>query len=246
MSTIDIRPGDRIATRGQLFGSITVDAFFLVGSLWALYVLTSGALPASLSWLLLVTTAIGLVAAWWAARVLTGRSLGHCIWGLRTANAATGLPGRWPGFRSIDIRRGPDPLYLTPHPVRLTPATPLPTQMELALVATRDDGTRERLLLPCVVGRDPRAADPYHIFAMPDIDRSVSRTHLLLALDQGGLVVTDLGSGKGTTALSMAGERPLAPHTPARFAVAPGFHLRLRLGKRVMAIDALPIPRGTA
>ncbi|WP_026460553.1 RDD family protein [Schaalia suimastitidis] len=87
-----------------------------------------------------------------------------------------------------------------------------------------DDGTRYDLVGRLLVGRDPVRVAPYldaAMLAVSDSERSVSKTHFVLSVENGQVIVTDLHSTNGTRLSSPSGTtRSLPPETPT--AVTPG------------------------
>lgn len=100
------------------------------------------------------------------------------------------------------------------------PADPA-TSVDRPAVATvlLDNGTQIAVTDPVVLGRDP-VAPPSHPHARPvpvaDAERSISKTHVLLAPAPGGVWVLDLHSTNGVRVLAGAtGVRTLDPAVPA-------------------------------
>ncbi|MDO5093987.1 MAG: FHA domain-containing protein [Propionibacteriaceae bacterium] len=232
---------DTAASRRQVIVSSAVDvmvACLVVAGfvLWTLAVSTPWPVTAIVGSLV----AVVLVLAWWLARTRHGTSLGHWLTGIRDIQPETGLPGIRPGFQAVDIRKGQDPMRLRPRRVSLQPPAAKPQQVQAMIIAVLDDGTRHRLDLPCVVGRNPHVAPPYKCLSVADLSRTVSRTHLLVALEGTDLVISDLGSSSGTTILTAEGEQPLPAELEARVPLSMGTLAQLRLGSREVRIEAVP------
>ena len=227
--------------------SLVLDLASLVGLGYATRWLTMMTLPETLSWVLTgIIVALTLGLEIWLRR-RQGTSFGHVVLGLRAADARTQLPGRWPGIRAVRIRRGTDPLHLIPRPVILDWERPEPVPASPPkLVGTLDDGTVFHLPLPCVIGRFPKASDAFTKVAITDIRRSISRTHLAMWLDGGALIVQDLGSRSGSAHLTPTGEVLIKAHEPFRLPLPSDHATTLRLGARVLGIEAIPSHTGAS
>lgn len=232
---------DTVATSRQVMASTAVDVAvaFLVIAGFVLWTLTAGSPgPVTVIVAVLVTAALGVT--WWLARTHHGTSLGHWLLGIRDIQPTTGLPGKRPGFDAVDVRKGQDPMRLRPRRVSLNATAPKPQQAKPLIVAVLDDGTRHRLELPCVIGRNPHVAPPYKCLAVADLSRTVSRTHLLVAIEGNDLVISDLGSSSGTTIMTAEGEQTLPAELEARVPLSTGPLAQLRLGSREIRIEAVP------
>lgn len=179
-------------------------------------------LDLSLPWLAVAAAVVMLLVAT-IDLVRTGRTPGHRILGHRTVEIATGLPatprdlGR---TRTVDIRRGRDPVRIVPRGGDLAPV--LLDQWQLTasralnapVVLTMDNGIAFSLVGPTVIGRNPsRVENASHILQVPDLSRTMSKSHALLEPQGGMLWVTDLGSMNGTAAAVDGGPlEPLAAH----------------------------------
>jgi len=210
-------------------------------TLWA----SAGDLPRTLTMSLGTLTTIVVTITWWRFRTRLGTSPGHLLLGLRAVDPVTGLPGRLPGFRAVDIRRGQDPLRPRPRSIALDTTVPKRPPVDVTLVASLDDGSRYRLDMPCVIGRDPRVAPPYHCLAVTDISRTISRTHLMLWSESGLLSLSDMGSRGGTAIVTPRGDHPLPADQTVSLPMAPGLLAHLRLGRRELRIEAIPNLPGT-
>ncbi|WP_185711188.1 RDD family protein [Arachnia propionica] len=228
--------------------SLVIDLTALVGAGYATRWLTIEVqLPDTLSWILtaVVVTVTFILQVW--PRRRQGSSLGHVVLGLRAIDPHTQLPGRRPGLRAVRIRRGTDPLHLSPRPVILDWERPEPVPTSPPkLVGTLDDGSIFQLPLPCVIGRFPKASDAFTKVAVTDIRRSISRTHLAMWLDGGQLIVQDLGSRSGSAHLTPTAEVPITPHEPFRLPLPTDHPTTLRLGARTLDIEAIPSHTGAA
>lgn len=210
-------------------------------ALWGL----ASDLPRTLVMSLSVLVTIVLTVMWWRLRTHRGTSPGHLLLGLRSVDPVTGLPGRLPGLHAVDIRRGQDPLRPRPRSLVLDTTAPRRPPVDVTLIASLDDGSSYRLDMPCVIGRDPRVAPPYHCLAVTDISRTISRTHLMLWSESGLLSLSDMGSRGGTAIVTPRGDHPLPADQTVSLPMAPGLMAHLRLGRRELRIEAIPNLPGT-
>lgn len=91
------------------------------------------------------------------------------------------------------------------------------------LVVQLDNGETITTPAPAVLGRNPDAIDGHSPVKLPSPGREVSRTHVLVDVDDDGrLIVTDHGSSNGTYVDGQA----LSPHTPTIIAAS----ARLQVG----------------
>lgn len=149
-----------------------------------------------------------------------GSSIGHEIVRLRTVWTPTALPAPvWRRPQRSVRRTDGDPLRIVPRPVSLDAA---PVRQEPSLAAPvgglrliMDDGTVHAIDRAGVIGRSPSAEQHtgFQIVPVPDVRRTISRTHLLL--EDGGDVVyaTDLG-GVGGTRVAGGHRLPSGERTP--------------------------------
>ena len=152
--------------------------------------------------------------------------------------------------RTLPAFPPPPGIAPTPGLPAAAPTAPAPEERIEAPTATpqpgawrlRVPGGLEVLLLrPVVLGRDP-AADPGRpqaaAIALDDPARSVSKTHALIEVVDGRVVVTDLHSTNGTRVLTPEGEaRELEP---GRGADAPNGSTLL-LGEFAVRLDRAPL-----
>lgn len=211
--------GARLASPQRLWAVVDV-AVVLVAAGAGLALATLAAAPVP-----------GAVAAGVVALVLiatdvlrTGRSPGHRALGARSVDRRTGLP---PGSllnlhrcRTVDIRHGRDPLRIAPRGAEVAPAQGAQWQLTASralnapVVLTLDSGLAFSLAGPTVIGRNPsRVEGATRLLQVPDLTRTMSKSHALLEPQGGMLWVTDLGSMNGTS-VADAGEEPepLAAH----------------------------------
>jgi hypothetical protein len=130
---------------------------------------------------------------------------------------------------TADLRRGRDPLDLARPPLdpaglrAAAPAAPVaPSRGERAdrlrevppadsVSLVFDTGERLEVATTLLVGRAPVNPDggTHPLLPLPDLSRTVSKTHALLEWSGSVLWVTDLGSSNGTALVSPDGERQL-------------------------------------
>lgn len=190
-----------------------------------------------------------------ADRVRTGRSPGLRLTHLRTVERATALPSSralLPGRGlTADLTRGRDPLLVVPAADVTVPADPAPaadpwmaqeTARTPGVVVVTDEGATVTVLGTTIVGRSP--VDPtgtHYLLGIPDIGRSISRSHAVLELDGPLLWVTDLASANGS-AVALPGQ-PFSPLTPHVRTPAPAGS-RIALGTRTLHVADPTRPEG--
>lgn len=236
------------ASRWTTLFSLLIDLSTLVGAGCLMRWITASILPDNLSITLTALTVVLILAFWTWLRRRHGTSLGHALLGLRAVSSRTQLPGRFPSFQAVNTRRGSDPLRPRPRAVvldwdrgeRPTSSTSLPP----VLVGTLDDGSTFQILPPCVIGRLPKAPTTYNRVSVTDIQRTISRTHVALWFDGRSLVIQDLGSHGGTAQITPTGEIVVLPHEPFKIPLSIGPVAQLRLGSRVLSIEAIPTHTG--
>lgn len=167
-------------------------------------------------------------------------------------------PGGWgsAGRRHTvvaDLRRGRDPLLpatapldaaaLRPAPVgvateyaRAASAYRVALDQSPSVVLVLDTGERLSMESTLLIGRLPAGGGgeaSHPVFAWPDLNRSLSKTHALLEWTGAVLWVTDLRSGNGSALVSPDGVvQPLVPGL--RGPAAPGWSVRL--GQRTIEV----------
>lgn len=204
----DVPPATVEPRRASSVGSLAIDvlAALLVALLPALLAPQHAAVLAPAG---AVVAVVGLVL--W--RGILGGGIGHSILRLRSINTVTGLPS----FRVLQtaaVRRGSDadPFALRAHPVVFATPQPRPQRRGTDVSHLRlviDDGTAHLVQRAAVIGRNPTFVDPaVSLVAIPDLTRTISRTHLKVEVTATGLVVTDLGSSGGTVLDSTDEELP--------------------------------------
>ncbi len=236
-------------------------------ALWLIAGAPEGA-PGGTAWwaiaagLLYAAATVGALAA-------RGRSLGRLALGLRTVDDITGAPVplrglllRFPPLTgrtvTADLRRGRDPLDLARPPLSaadlldVRSATPTPPRAERAgrraelpaadsVALVFDTGERLEVGTTLLVGRAPANPDgqTHPLLPLPDLSRTMSKTHALLEWSGSVLWVTDLGSSNGTALVSPDGERQLL--LPGlRGAAAPGW--TVELGDRSVSVRPSTLP----
>ncbi|MFT3888478.1 MAG: FHA domain-containing protein [Arachnia sp.] len=211
----DVSPGSAVAGSSAALSSPAIDALAVIaGAVIAALLVPSWAGPAA------AVTALVVLLALVVWRGILGGSIGHSILRLRSIDALTGLPSfRFLARRRL-VRRGgeDDPFALRPRPTAVAAPAHDAQRVEhprshLRLVV--DDGTSHTIQYAALVGRDPTVPpDTRHtLVAIPDLTRTISKAHLLIAVTDDGLVVTDLRSENGTRVLGT--DAPLAPQRPA-------------------------------
>lgn len=98
-------------------------------------------------------------------------------------------------------------------------AAPLGAQpRQTALTLQREDGTQHVITAAAVFGRNPAAAGDWAgalPVALPDGEKSMSKTHAGVRVTAGGSSIVDLNSTNGTVVLRADGvEQELAPGVP--------------------------------
>jgi hypothetical protein len=237
--------GVRAAGRRRSW-ALTLDVV-VVAAVAAVGVLAVLALGARTTTTVVVGVLLGVGTLAWAAADLRrhGRSPGHRLLGLRTVARDTAMPG---GVRTLsprhgvaaDLRRGRDPLRLVP--AALTPvagsADPWLTggarAVPAGVVLIGDDGSVLPVPRSTIVGRNPADATGVHrLLGIPDLSRTISRSHALLEPEGSTVWVTDLGSANGT-AIASSGQ--VFEYLPPGVRVAAPVGARLALGERVLRV----------
>lgn len=181
------------------FLSISIDLFiFLIGI--ALCLLLGGAAK----WVAAVLFALIAIGTFVWRRGNHGDSIGHTVAKLRTVSTTTGLPSMklWAPRVTVLQQAGQDPFHLTPRIVNVKPskaAAPAPAVLPgLRLVC--DNGSQYVVQHSAVVGRDPATPeDPKTIaISLPDLSRTISKSHFYLQAHDRGALVSDLASANGT------------------------------------------------
>lgn len=183
----------------------------------------------------------------------TGRTIGHRLLGARTIDPTTGLPASATGLlrsRTMDVRAGRDPVRILPRSGELAPnhgdqwSLTASRSLNAPIVLTLDNGMAFSLVGPTVIGRNPAQIEgSSHLLQLPDLSRTVSKSHALLEPQGGMLWVTDLGSMNGTAVAEDGGAlQPLEPHV--RTVVRVG--ATLELGDRIAEVGSATRPHSQA
>lgn len=229
---------EREATAGQRCGAVVLDALMvlLVTSAAAAIAVVTERNAAGTTLLVLVAALVS-AGGWLWCRWQLGSSPAHAVLGLRTVDGVTCMPGRplRAGRRTLRVRGAVDPLRLRARPLTLgdvSEGAPLWFAAK-GLLLVFDDGSRYILRHAAVVGRDP-SLDParYLQLAVPDLSRTMARSHVLLRMDGEAVTVTDLGDAAGTWVVARGREYKLAPGSSQRVP----FGCHLRLGARYVAL----------
>lgn len=207
------------------------------GCLAVLAALTTLLLAPVAAWLWAIIVFVIGVLALTVWRGVWGSSVGHTVLGVRTIDAASGLPSFHFLTRRAFVIRGSalDPFALQPVPIAHAQVVPAERVEEPhpILWLHVDDGTSHTVAHAALVGRDPVEApdDRHTLIAIPDLTRTVSKSHFLADVTEGGVVVTDLGSANGTWV--QGEEAALAPNKPTLVE----WGSTLRLGDRMVLLD---------
>lgn len=181
-----------------------------------------------------------------------GRALGNILTSTRSVRAADGtpvglrLPERRDPHAVRDPRQGPigrmtqtvtlrvsasaDPGALSMRgvgslPPRV-PAAVLRERLTRSVVLTFDGRLRVPVTRSVILGRNPSpAADGTAVVALPDMSRSISKSHVRLDVENGRVFARDLGSTNGTELVTASGIRELTPDE--RVEVPAGAQLRI-------------------
>lgn len=130
-----------------------------------------------------------------------------------------------------------DGLGALEHTVHSSPrgqALPPATQPSLArvppgaAVLAFDSGAMHWFTGSCVLGRNPSVGPGFTAIAVPDLSRTLSKTHIALVLHGDTVTVRDLGSTNGTTIESGNG---------TRLDLTPGMEVEIEVGSTVLFGD---------
>ena len=134
----------------------------------------------------------------------------------------------------------PAPAWGAPQPApQEPPASDRPEDATGALLLVFDTGQRERLSLrhTAVLGRNPEPTEPNDVaITVEDPDAGVSKDHLRLEYDRGGLWVTDLDSTNGTELVDDDGS---VRSVPPGLRVRMDEDMRVRMGDRTFTVSRL-------
>jgi hypothetical protein len=226
-------PGVAHAGGGRVALAILIDVL-VVAALVVVVVLAAHAGVTATVLAIVALIAVAGVQVW--GIVARGRSLGWLVAGLRAVAAADDAPigfgriARVPAAFAADVRSGRDPvlLELAPPALRSTraPVTPVASPRRgtagparLALVI--DGGRRLPLTGRMLLGRNPSPEPGTLLVPVPDLSRTISKTHARLEVEEDGTVFAiDLASTNGS-AIETGGRRvELSPQL--RYPLTPG------------------------
>lgn len=181
-------------------------------------------------WMTAVTASIAVAVVQFAVWTRTGRAAGDLLTSTRTVSRADGSA---PGLDLRDlvtVVRTPanDPMRLSARGIAsLPPRMPAAAERRAAraIVLVFADTVRIPLMGSVVLGRNPPDGDGAVAVPLPDMSRSISKSHVRLDNDNGRVFAQDLGSTNGTELVGPAGVRQLAAGD--RVEVPAGAHLRI-------------------
>lgn len=218
----------------------------------AAFAAASSPLGASATIASAVIAAFLVAAAQVAAWLRTGRAVGNLVTATRTVRADDGtapslrmLRGRPRASATVERARGPlgrllgtvtvvlgkhrDPLALTVRGVASLPPRVPGTVARNAVargVVLTFGGQRIPLVRSVILGRNPPpVGGDTVVVSLPDMSRSISKSHVRLDNEGGRVFVQDLGSTNGTDLVTAEGTREL--HPGERVEMPPGAHLLL-------------------
>ncbi len=191
-----------------------IDAFavFLV----ALIVLL---LAPAWSWAWALCAVVLSAAALLIWRGLLGGSIGNALLRLRSIDRLSGLPSFrfFTGHTNVTRGTAADPFALAPRPLSIAAPVqedPRPETVHAHLRLLVDDGTMHIVRHSAIIGRNPLASPDqrFVLIAVPDLTRTISKSHLAVEVGEHGVSVTDLRSANGTWVLGS--DEPLTPGQP--------------------------------
>ena len=233
------RPGVVRATAGRVALAIAIDALVVV-ALLALVVAVSrvGVTTTILAILALIVA----LAAQVHGIVARGRSLGWVIARVRVVTESDDAPigfgriARAPAAFAADLRGGRDPIAFAVAPPVLrsgraaSPAPEIRTRRggtgPTRLAVVIDGGRRLPLAGRMLLGRNPAPEPGAVLVPVPDLSRTISKTHARLEVEPDGTVfATDLASTNGSAI--EAGGRLVELSPQLRYPLSPGAVLHL-------------------
>ncbi len=191
-----------------------IDAFavFLV----ALIVLL---LAPALSWAWALCAVVLSTAALLIWRGLLGGSIGNALLRLRSIDRLSGLPSFrfFTGHTNVTRGTAADPFALASRPLSIAAPVQEDPRHETVQAHLRllvDDGTMHIVRHSAIIGRNPLASPDqrFVLIAVPDLTRTISKSHLAVEVGEQGVSVTDLRSANGTWVLGS--DEPLTPGQP--------------------------------
>lgn len=200
--------------QSAMLGSAAIDAFavlFLAG-------IVLGLAP-SRPWawtLCTVALAVAVLVTW---RGLLGGSVGHALLRLRSIDRLSGLPSFRFFAGRAHVMRGTaaDPFALAPRHLSIMAPVhedPLPESLFAHLRLLVDDGNIHIIHHAAIIGRNPLPSPDqrFSLIVVPDLTRTISKSHLAVEVGKDGVTVTDLRSANGTRVIG--NDEPLAPRQP--------------------------------
>ena len=197
----------------KLFSAV-IDAFavFLV----ALIVLL---LAPAWSWAWALCAVVLSAAALLIWRGLLGGSIGNALLRLRSIDRLSGLPSFrfFTGHTNVTRGTAADPFALASRPLSIAAPVQEDPRHETVQAHLRllvDDGTMHIVRHSAIIGRNPLASadQRFVLIAVPDLTRTISKSHLAVEVGEHGVSVTDLRSANGTWVLGS--DEPLTPGQP--------------------------------
>lgn len=194
------------ADRGTTGWSVVIDvAVVAMGGVLVLFGAIAGGFNTAAKVVLPLLALGALGAAWWWARWRTGRSVGHRLLGLRTVGDDSLMPAapRWRGRgrRTLDVRRGVDPLRLFARPVSV-PVAPSRRRQKLGTISAivSDDGARHPITGRTLIGRDGQALHERgeSFVALPDFGHTLEPVHAAVVPVSEGVEITPISDGHPT------------------------------------------------
>ena len=191
-----------------------IDAFavFLV----ALIVLL---LAPALSWAWALCAVVLSTAALLIWRGLLGGSIGNALLRQRSIDRLSGLPSFrfFTGHTNVTRGTAADPFALASRPLSIAAPVQEDPRHETVQAHLRllvDDGTMHIVRHSAIIGRNPLASPDqrFVLIAVPDLTRTISKSHLAVEVGEHGVSVTDLRSANGTWVLGS--DEPLTPGQP--------------------------------
>ena len=171
------------------------------------------------SWAWALCAVVLSAAALLIWRGLLGGSIGNALLRLRSIDRLSGLPSFrfFTGHTNVTRGTAADPFALAPRPLSIAAPVqedPRPETVHAHLRLLVDDGTMHIVRHSAIIGRNPLASPDqrFVLIAVPDLTRTISKSHLAVEVGEHGVSVTDLRSANGTWVLGS--DEPLTPGQP--------------------------------
>jgi hypothetical protein len=171
------------------------------------------------SWAWALCAVVLSAAALLIWRGLLGGSIGNALLRLRSIDRLSGRPSFrfFTGHTNVTRGTAADPFALAPRPLSIAAPVqedPLPETVLAHLRLLADDGTMHIIHHAAIIGRNPLVPPDqrFALIAVPDLTRTISKSHLAVEVGEHGVSVTDLRSANGTWVLGS--EEPLTPGQP--------------------------------